>query len=343
MVSIKDVAREAGVSVSTVSRVIRENGYVAQEKKELVLETIKRLNYSPSAVARSLVSRQSKLVGMVISTVQSPFLTGLLAGCEEILKQNGYMISILHTHENPEIEAEAVRKLLSWRVDAIISCPSFNCPPSVYEAAAQQIPVVFVGRYLAVKNAHSIESDNVNGAKKAMDYLVELGHRRIILLNGPLCISTSVGRWCGVQQSIEENNLDRDQLIIRFCNNTVQGGYEAMMDIFRTVAPLPTAVYCDNNQLAAGVFKACEQAGILVPHRLSVAAYDGFDDTVLGDVIRPHVTANIHPSALMAEMAANMVLEACRDRESWKQSPRHTVLPLEFRVRESTAPPAQTF
>lgn len=341
MVSIKDVAREAGVSVSTVSRVIRKTGYVSQEKRENIEKVIEKLNYRPNAMARSLVGQQSHAIGLVVSTIQSPFLIGLLSASEEIARKNGFIIFVQHTHENPEMERDAVNKLLDWRVDGILSCPSKGCDPSVYEEAAKRVPVVFMGRYLPVCNAHSIESDNVGGAYDALNHLIQLGHRRIALLNGIQNISTSVGRWHGVQKAVEENGLDWDELIVRFIPNTIEGGYDEMMSIIQKEKSLPTAVYTDNNSIAAGVIKACEEARVLIPQRISLSSYDAFADMQLGELIQPHVTANIHPTAEIARLATEMICEACRDPEAWERMPKHTVVPNRFVIGDSTAPLVQ--
>lgn len=338
MTSIKDIAKYSGYSVSTVSRVLNETGYVSEEARKKVLEAIEHFNYKPNSIARSMVTKQSKFIGLLIPHINSPFFTGLAVYVEEEARSLGYNVLLCHTQEDNDIENEYLKVLVERRVDGIIATPVGKSFKSFIEVS-KEIPVILVGRTDEKKLINSIEVDNIHGSRNVMEHLLELNHQKIGIITGPLDLSTGKDRWEGAKQVLEENQLELPKEYIVEGDFTAHGGYHSAMKLLQLPDP-PTAIYAANHMTALGVLKAARENNLKVPDDLSVASFDGFEDSVFDMYIEPRITANIHPTDTMARAAVNKLHQEIvnKMKGGMSKSILSTMVTMEFEARDSTKP-----
>lgn len=336
MASIKDIAKRSGYSVSTVSRVINESGYVSEAARKRILDVIEALDYRPNSIARSMVTKQSKIIGLLIPHINSPFFAGLAVTVEEEAKSLGYNVLLCHTNEDTKIEKDYLKVLMERRVDGIIATPvgkSFKH----YKNASKEIPIVFVGRIAENLNINSIEVDNIGGSRKVIEHLLQLNHRKIGVINGPMFLSTGKKRWEGVKQALNENKIEIPSEYIEEGDFTIKGGYRCAMKLLNTVER-PTAIFSANHLTALGVLKAVREMGLSIPGDVALASFDGFEDSEIDLIIEPKITANIHPTSDMARTAVNLVHQGVTNKMKgvFSKNAVHTSITMEFVEREST-------
>lgn len=338
MVSIKDIAKASGVSVSTVSRVINNDGYVGKDTREKVLKVIKEYDYNPSSIARSLVKKQSNMLGVMIPHINSPFFLALMTSFEAEAKKRGYNLFLCYTNENTEDEENYLEVLSERRVDGIIVTP-VGIKSSHFKKVSARIPIVFAGRSFDNLDISSVEVDNVSGSYRVVEHLIKKGHKRIGIVNGSLLISTGSKRWEGAVKAFQEYNIEYDKEIVVDSDFTLMGGYKAALEILKHKNP-PTAIYAANHLMSYGVIKALKENSIRVPEDIAIAAFDGFDDSIFEQFLdSPKITANIHPSLYMGEECVRLLCEEISYRSSNNQGhylSRKIVLNMEFAEREST-------
>jgi LacI family transcriptional regulator len=337
MLSIKDIAKEAGVSVSTVSRVINGSGYVSKEARKNVTLVIERLNFNPSTIARSLVRKKSKVIGLIVPYIDSPFFASFVEGVETEARQKEYDIFLCHTHEDTETEKKYIKLLIERRVDGIIATP-VGREGSYFKELIKQIPIVFTVRSFEGIDIDSVTVDNIEESYKIVKYLIENGHKRIGIIKSTQEVITGRQRWKGVQKAFNEFNIVIDSSIIVESDYTASGGYKAAVEILNN-PKIPTAIYAPNHLTSAGMLKAIKEKGMKVPNDISIAAFDGFDDTYAEDIISsPGITANCHPSRQIGQEAVKLLYEKIIIRENGKTiepTTRNVILKMQFIDRGS--------
>jgi DNA-binding LacI/PurR family transcriptional regulator len=320
MVSIKTIAEKSGFSTTTISRYLNENGYVSHTTRIKIQKTIKDLNYKPSLIARSLVTKKSNILGLLIPHISNPFLSNFVEGVERAATGRGYSIFLCHSHEDTEIEKVYLRLLTERRVDGIISIP-VGTNRRLYREIAQIIPVVFAIRTFEDINISSITGDDFVGSYNIVKYLIDRGHRRIGFINGMQSVSTGKMRWEGAKAALLYAGIDQDPSLVRESDYTVDGGYESTVAILEG-SRQPTAFYAANHLSSIGALMAIKEKGYRIPLDMSLIAFDGFDGTYAERLITPRISANIFPSRSIGEMAVNIVVEDIRSRADGKAGTR---------------------
>ncbi len=323
-VTLQDVAREAGVSPSTVSRVINGTARVNARKREAVLQAIERLNYRPNLMAKGLAQGRSLTVGVVTQEISSPYYGGMLKGVEQALEQTPYHPIFASGHWRADQEEAALKVLVNRQVDALIVMDG-SVPEGCLRQLSQRMPVVVVGRAIAGLNC--LSTDNFQGAHQAIRHLIELGHRRIAHIAGPQSHPDAVERLKGYKAALAEASLPFDPALV------VEGDYLEPSGLLAVEALLArgalfTALFAANDQMAYGASVALYRRGIRIPHDVSLV---GFDDLPSSSYFTPPLTSVHQPGQEMGWEAARWVL-AMLEGQSYTPKPLTTRLV----VREST-------
>jgi DNA-binding LacI/PurR family transcriptional regulator len=337
-VTAQDVARLAGVSRTTVSFVLNNvtDMRISEETRQKVLEAARLLNYHPDAVARRMVTGQTRVLGFVLR--QSPeqafadlFLPQVLNGLSQAAARQGYQV--LFEPIPPDQPNTMYARLVNERhVDGIIlSGPRFD-DEDLLRLHREGAALVLIGRLPDVEIPY-VDVDNIGGARMATEYLIRKGHRRIgLITNAPLSYTASAERLAGYRQALEAAGLPFDETLVRCGNFTPQSGYQAMTDLLQ-VCPLPTAVFVASDTVALGALQAIRHAGLQIPTDISLI---GFDDIPLAGFLDPPLTTVHLPAFNLGWEAAEMLLQRLQTEEA---SPLYRLLATHLVERESCAPP----
>jgi DNA-binding LacI/PurR family transcriptional regulator len=303
-VSIKDIAREAGVSHSTVSRALSNSPLVKAETKERISQLAGEMGYTPNTVARSLVRRRTETLGLVVSTVADPFAAEVVRGIEETAFDNGFSVLLCESSNNRDREIAAVRMLREKRVDGIVVSASTVGDFYMPLLDELDIPIVLVNREQGTEYTYSIATDDIHGGALAVTYLLRLGHRRIGVITGPVQSQSSHNRLQAYRQTIEELGIPFDSQLIVPGDGKADGGY-AGADCLLDASYPPTAVFCYNDLTAIGTIRAIKNRGLRVPDDVSVI---GFDDIPFAEYIDPPLTTVRQHRYTMGGLATEMIL-----------------------------------
>ncbi|WP_249961287.1 HTH-type transcriptional repressor PurR [Histophilus somni] len=274
MATIKDVAKMAGVSTTTVSHVINKTRFVAKETEQQVLQAIKNLNYSPSAVARSLKVNTTKSIGMIVTTCETPYFAEIIHSVEELCYRQGYSLFLCNTQNNPEKIKNHLDMLAKKRVDGLlVMCAEYTQNSLDLLAAFKDLPMVVMDWGPFNENTDLIQDNSFSGGYIATKYLIDNGHKDIAIISGELKKTTAVMRYQGFEKAMQEANLaiNPDWIMEGFFEP--EDGYECMNKIL-VQDKLPTAVFCCNDVMALGAISAIGEKGLKVPDDISVIGYD---------------------------------------------------------------------
>lgn len=308
--TIRDVARVAGVGVATVSRVLNSSGYVKPETRQKVLAAAGELGFVPSQLARGLVRRLSATAGLVIPDITNPFFPAITRGVEDRASEAGYTVFLCNTDNDPALEALDVQKLRERRVDGIIFVGTTDRRELVERLLADEIPVVVTDRQVDHADIDSVLVENAWGAMAACLHLIDLGHSRIAHAAGHRLTRTGQDRCNGYRMALEQAGIPCDESLVCWGDFTLESGY-AVAQILLGRSPRPTAIFAANDQMAFGVMRAAEEAGISVPDELSIV---GFDDIQMASVVRPGLTTVRQPAYEMGRLAMSLLLERINGR-----------------------------
>nr|Q0I4B4.1 RecName: Full=HTH-type transcriptional repressor PurR; AltName: Full=Pur regulon repressor; AltName: Full=Purine nucleotide synthesis repressor [Histophilus somni 129PT] len=274
MATIKDVAKMAGVSTTTVSHVINKTRFVAKETEQQVLQAIKNLNYSPSAVARSLKVNTTKSIGMIVTTCETPYFAEIIHSVEELCYRQGYSLFLCNTQNNPEKIKNHLDMLAKKRVDGLlVMCAEYTQNSLNLLATFEDLPMVVMDWGPFNENTDLIQDNSFSGGYIATKYLIDNGHKDIAIISGELKKTTAVMRYQGFEKAMQEANLaiNPDWIMEGFFEP--EDGYECMNKIL-VQDKLPTAVFCCNDVMALGAISAIGEKGLKVPDDISVIGYD---------------------------------------------------------------------
>lgn len=306
MANIKDVARQAGVSVSTVSRVVNGSARVAPDKREAVLKVMAELGYRPNSLARALVSRRSNCIGLMVGELGSPFFAQMMAGVDEVVVEGGRHLMMTSGYNDPEREEVALDMLQQRQCDALILHAKGLSDERLQAVAAGPVPVVFINRLVPGFEARSIFLDNQQGAYLATRHLLGRGHRRVAFICSSLRhVADGEERLAGYRQALEEFGIVFDDRLVTWAFPNEDGGNEAMGVLLARNLGC-SAVMAYNDVMAAGAIGLLLDSGFEVPHDLSVV---GFDDVVITQYLRPRLTTVHYPIHEMGRTAARLALQ----------------------------------
>lgn len=259
--TIKDIAREAGVSTATISRVLNNSGYVSQDVKLQVLEVIKRMNYQPNAIARSLKQEKSRSVGIVLPDMTNPYFMEIARAIQHRCFQEGYHLLFVDTEESPDKEKEALDFLLEKRIEALILAGTGGNREQIQAISESGIRVILVDRRYTNLKLDTVAEDNIYAAKAAIDYLAGKRHKRIGIINGPPSISTARERRQGALIGLEEAGIGLAPDYIAEGDYTRESGTAAVRRLLALPEP-PTALFSANNEMTFGIYLGLQELGL---------------------------------------------------------------------------------
>lgn len=273
-VTIKDVAKSTGVSIATVSRVINGTGYVSDEVKVRVLESMKRLNYQPNAVARSLKQSKTHTIGVIIPDISNAYFMQIAKGVEDEIQGNSYNLIFCSSNENPDKECELLQLLIEKRVDAILLATTGGCEETIMSIRQSNIPIILIDRTVTIPGVHFdfIGEDNFLESYELTKKLIEKGHQKLGVINGPLRVSTAIDRYNGFLQAIKEAGLTEEHIFVYYGDYTKKGGIEAAK-YFLSLDEKPSVILSFNNKMASGLLEQLISCGDAAVKNISVATY----------------------------------------------------------------------
>ena len=341
MTTISDVAKRAGVSAMTVSRVINNSGYISQATRTRVEMAIAELGYVPNVLGRQLRSKQTKMLALVLSDITNPFFTTIARGVEDVAGARGFSVMFCNTDESEAEESQYLLMLVQRQVDGVLLVPANSSGTSLRMLASHHVPVVVIDRRVEGRHVDSVGTDSVAGAHALTRHLIELGHRRIAILTGRPSVSTSIDRVAGFRRALAEAGIELDERLVLYGEfnygefNQADGARMARQVV--ALDPPPTAIFAANNFIAFGAMRALREAGIRVPDDISIVAFDDLPPEWVAD---PFLTVMVQPAYEIGRRAAELMLE--RLGPVRPADGREVLLPSELVVRRSSAAPRAT-
>jgi LacI family transcriptional regulator len=332
---MEDVARLAGVSVSTVSAVVNNKGIVSAELTKRVQQAIEAIGFRPHAGARGLRLGRTHIIGMVMQDISNPFFVEVLRGVEDEAGKNGYEIMVCDSNGQPDLEIKRLNALYAQRVDGILIAASDS-----YTAREilprKYAPLVFVDCVPLKAHVASVVTDNFDAAYEATRYLIGLGHQRIAVIAGRVVHSTIIDRLDGYRKAMQQANLPEREEYVSHGDSRIASGYHCGLTLLSSPEP-PTAIFTLNNRMTLGILQAIRELKIRCPERLSVLS---FDDSDWAAVSNPSLTAIQQPTYEMGKCAMELLLQSIRAAANGGElENRQILLKSSLRIRESTAPP----
>ena len=330
MATIRDVAKQAGVAPITVSRVVNNSGYVSEKTRARVEAAITDLGYVPNVLARSLRSRRTDTLALILSDISNPFWTTVARGVEDAASDAGFNVILCNTDESEVEQDKYLRVLLQKQVDGVLLVPARSTLEPIQFVQSQDTPVVVLDRLIPNAQADTVRCDSEGGGYQLTRLLLSLGHRRIAVLSGPQGVSTAEDRVAGYQRALTEAGVDIDPVLIYYGQFSLESGY-AMTQQMLAVTPRPSGLFAGNNFIAIGALRALRDAGLQVPEDLALV---GFDDLPADLVVDPFLTVAAQPAYEMGQRATELLLARLSGEAS--EAYQEIVLPTEIIVRLSS-------
>ena len=329
--TMKDIAREAGVSINTVSRALNGKPDVNEDTKKGILEIADRLNYVPNFLAKGLVTKNTRTIGVIVSDNANPFFARMIKGIEDYARSRGYNIILCNTDERYEKEEEAVRLLREKRVDGLLITltPAQKERTDILELKRTGVPFVLLNRHMDDIITDYVINDNVYGAYLAVSHLAKLGHKRIGYISGPSQISSVRERLEGYKKALFENNIKFDNSLVKESNLKMEDGYKLMKE-FLELENRPTAVFTYSDLLAIGALKALKEAKLEVPKDIALV---GYDDIEFSSLLEVPLTTVHQPRYRIGEEGAKILIDRIEGKDS--EDLHQIVLKPELVIRES--------
>jgi len=329
--SIKDIARAARVSHSTVSRALHNSPLVNRETGDRIRQLARGMGYRPSAVARSLVTKKTQTIGVVVTMISDPFIAEVVSGIEETANDHGYSVFLANSNADPDREVKVVHSFHERRVDGILVTASRVGALYLPLLTELKVPIVLINNQHPGEFVHSVMIDNLTAGREATEHLIKLGHRRIAYLGDQFGFQSDTERFAGYRRALELADLPFAPELVVHGDGKAEGGMQAMEKLLKLTRP-PTAVFCYNDMSALGALRVIRTEGLSVPGDISLI---GFDDLFIASYTQPLLTTIRQPRRQMGRMAMEILLKLF----SGLDSKTNLKVKGELIVRESTAPP----
>ena len=336
-VTIKDIARKAGVSHSTVSRALHGSPLISEKTSQRIREIARAMEYFPSAAARSLKTNRSQALGVIVSKIDDPFFSEILQGIEEVSQERGYSLIMAASQRDAEREKGIVRDMQERRVDGVIICSGSFSDDQQREMYDYGIPIVVINSQASEDYRYSVYHDDIDGSRQITKHLIDLGHQRIAYLGNSLSGRTTMDRVTGFREEMALSGLAiPEEYIYEVPGGGAENGYSAV-EHFINLPEQPTALFCFNDMMALGVLQGLHQAGYQVPQDISVA---GFDNIELSKYTIPPLTTLDQPKHFIGAEAARLILDLL-DPLKAEELPNQDIQIFKgtLLIRESTAEP----
>ena len=331
MSNIREVARLAGVSVATVSRTLKSPERVLPETRDRVNAAVEQAGYRPNLMAVQFRSRKTGNLVILVPAIANTFFARVISGAQLAAQAAGYRLLLCNTQGREEIEREFAELAYAHQADGVIQLRA--CDPFLGQGCSVETPPM-VNACEVVKQASfpTISLDNQAAAKAMTEHLLELGHRRIGLIKGPKSSPLTQDRVAGYEQALRQADISPDPKLICHGDFTMKAGYDGATTLLG-LDPRPSALFCENDEMAIGALKRIKEQGLKVPQDISLV---GFDDIPMAAYCDPPLTTISQPAEVFGEKAVQMLIALI---EKQPIADRHVVLPFTLTLRESTAAP----
>ncbi|MDF2058426.1 LacI family DNA-binding transcriptional regulator [Priestia megaterium] len=326
--TIYDVAKEAGVSISTVSKVLNNTGSIAEKTRKKVRDTMHQLDYQPSVVAS--VKKRIQTIGLLIPNIANPFMAEIARGIENHVKKFGFSLMICSTDNDLKNEIEYISILKQKYIDGIIIATGLKEDKAIKELLKAEIPVALLSRDVSSLAVDAVLVDDFLGGYEATEYLISLGHKRIAMITEDIKFPTIRARFEGYKQALEKAGLPYDESLVSLNNTSLDEGKQSTRELLHLSVP-PTAIFASTEFLAIGAIQGARELKIKVPQNLSII---GFDDTVLSTICDPPLTTVAQPIHEMSKKVVELLIE---EIENSKETKQRIVLSPKLVVRASTS------
>jgi LacI family transcriptional regulator len=304
-VTLSEIAKAAGVSLSTASRAINNSSHpMNDETRNRILNVVREMGYQPNLVARSLRTDRSNNIGIISENILSPFIPTIIRGIQDHLRTVGYFSTIVNSDWDREIEEESINALNNRQIDGIIFVETWHRSAKAIRLITDK-PFAFVHRVFRSESENTIRTDEFYGAKLATNHLIQLGHKRIAYINGPKNWDAAKERLRGYHAELEANQIPFEGSLVREGDWEVKSGYTAAQKLC-TLPGRPTAIFAANDLMALGAIYAIQESGLRVPEDIAVV---GYDNRNFAGIIRPALTTVTLPAYEMGEAAARLLLD----------------------------------
>ena len=326
MVTIREVAKRAGVSVATVSHVINGTRQVSPETAARVRRVMTELDYQINAVAQSLRTRATRVIGVVVSDITNPFFAVLVRGAEDAAHDEGYSLVVCNSDEDPGKEDLYVRTLRRRRTDGLLIAPTMDgSSPVIQELAHQKIPLVFIDRKARDVQADAVLSDNIGGAYEATKYLIRRGHTRIGIVLGIPGATTTEERYMGYRRALDESGIAPSAKLVVHGGYRMEKGSRPTQELLALDCP-PTAIFSTNNLMTVGVLRELARSGIGVPKEVEVVS---FDDLEWAELLSPPITTVAQDPYGIGHKAVELLLKRLQGESGCEE----VRVPVALRIR----------
>lgn len=336
-VTIKDIARELGISPSTVSRALKDHPDISAETKKAVNELADRLNYQPNIVALSLRQKKTNTIGVIIPEIVNTFFSTVISGIEDVAYEAGYNVILAQSNESYQREVTDMKALFNSRVDGMLLSLSRETTnfDHIESIISKGVPIVLYDRFYNNPNMSKVVVDDYVGAKEAVLHLVEQGCKRIAHLEGAPNLIISKDRLRGYQDALSESNLEiRESYTVVCPNNSFEEGQRAAQKLLSLSVP-PDAIFASNDPMAMGAIMAIKEKGLSIPDDVAVV---GFSNYFFAQITDPSLTSVDQPGFEMGQEAARLLIRQIdtRDKELDDLAPETKTLKTKLIVRNSS-------
>ncbi len=303
--TIRDVAERSGVSPATVSRVLNNYPFIRPEVRDRVLEGIATLGYKRNRVAQRLRATSSLMIGIIVADITNPFLNTIMSKVEAVFFDRGYSVLMSNTGSDAEKELGYLSMMENEEIAGLVIVPHSDNVHRVSELAARGLPVVVIDRRMTDPHLDCVLSDNVGGARSAVEHLIGLGHTRIGHIGGPVRVASGRERLQGYRQAMKDASLPVDDCWVRFGNHKFESGYDNTLKLLKNCPEL-TALFIENDMMTLGALRALQESGLRVPEDVALV---GFDDAPWSQVVDPPLTVVAQNTAEIGSRAAARLIE----------------------------------
>ncbi len=336
-VTIKDIARELGISPSTVSRALKDHPDISVQTKKAVNELAEKLNYQPNIVALNLRQKKTNTIGVIIPEIVHFFFSTVISGIEDVAYTAGYNVILAQSNESYQREMTDMKALFNSRVDGMLLSVSRETTnfDHIESIISKGVPIVFYDRMYNSPTSSKVIVDDYAGAKEAVKHLIEQGCKRIAHLNGAPNLIISVDRFRGYTDALKEHKMEiKENIIVNCPSGTFEEGKRAANKLL-SQTPLPDAIFANNDPMAMGAMMAIKEKGLKIPQDVAIV---GFSNWFFGELMEPSLTTVDQPGFEMGQEAARLLIRQIevKEKDDFEIQPETKILKTRLVIRNSS-------
>lgn len=326
-ITINDIAKAANVSRTTVSRVLNDSGYVKEETREKILKAIKELNYTPSAIARSLSTKKTNTIGVIVPEINNPFFGEIIKGISQVADEYNLNLILFNTDDSRKKELKALKLLKEQRIQGVIITPTY--PEDEFNSEYLNtlenlgIPIVLIDGHVECFNFSGVFIDHIKGAYDGTNVLVEEGHRKIAIITGCMNSRPAKDRLTGYKKALVMNNIPVNDEYIFYGDYKHESAYEITKKIIK-MEDRPTAIFVMSNMMILGCMKALYEEKVRVPEDIAIVGFDKIDAL---NIVGMNISFINGPTIEMGRTGMKLLIDSLESKEANKELKRITLLP----------------